>query len=187
MISCPTCTIGFNPKSRDCPKCHSDHPNLESRLETLPRAAEGALDDGAEPRSVAALWVEDDVSAQQARDVISVGAKKVPGAARHRGLLRVLGGLAIGLLGSAILLLVGQTMGGWRADLLFPGAARAVLDEGREDQARRVIRQLARRTLGEPDEPTVTRLEGITDMERLERIIQRVGEALNWQDLLDTP
>ena len=62
----------------------------------------------------------------------------------------------------------------------------AILDEGREIQARRDIRLLARRTLGEPDEPTVTRLEGITDIERLERIIQRVGEAPNWQDLLDT-
>jgi hypothetical protein len=63
----------------------------------------------------------------------------------------------------------------------------AILDEGREIQARRDIRLLAKRTLGEPDEPTVTRLEGITDIERLERIIQRVGEAPNWQDLLDTP
>jgi hypothetical protein len=41
--------------------------------------------------------------------------------------------------------------------------------------------------LGEPDEPTVTRLEGITDIDRLERIIQRAQHAPNWQDLLDTP
>lgn len=63
----------------------------------------------------------------------------------------------------------------------------AILDEGREMEARRVIRMLAQRTLGEPDDQTVTRLEGITDIDRLERIIQRVGEAPNWQDLLDTP
>jgi hypothetical protein len=63
----------------------------------------------------------------------------------------------------------------------------AILDEGRETQTRRLIRLLARRALGEPDEPTVTRLEGITDIDRLERIIQRVGEAASWQDLLDTP
>jgi hypothetical protein len=63
----------------------------------------------------------------------------------------------------------------------------AILDEGREMEARRVIRLLANRTLGEPDEPTVTRLEGITDIDRLERIIQRAGEAASWQDLLDTP
>jgi hypothetical protein len=63
----------------------------------------------------------------------------------------------------------------------------AILDEGRETQTRRLIRLLAQRTLGEPDEPTVTRLEGITDIQRLERIIQRVGEAPNWEDLLETP
>jgi hypothetical protein len=63
----------------------------------------------------------------------------------------------------------------------------AILDEGREIQARRLIRRLARRTLAESDEPTVRRLEGITDIERLERIIQRAGEAPTWQDLLDTP
>jgi hypothetical protein len=63
----------------------------------------------------------------------------------------------------------------------------AILDEGREIQARRDIRQLATRTLGEPDEQMVTRLEGITDLERLERIHYRVVEASSWQDLLDTP
>jgi hypothetical protein len=63
----------------------------------------------------------------------------------------------------------------------------AIIDEGREIQARRVIRRLAQRTLGEPDEPTITRLEGITDIDRLERIIDRTMEASSWQDLLDTP
>lgn len=64
---------------------------------------------------------------------------------------------------------------------------QAILDEGRETEARRLIRRLAARTLGEPDEPTVTRLEGITDIERLERIFDRAMEASSWQDLLDTP
>jgi hypothetical protein len=63
----------------------------------------------------------------------------------------------------------------------------AILDEGREIQARQYIRRLAERTLGEPDEPTLTRLEGITDLERLGRIFDRAAEASSWQDLLDTP
>jgi len=63
----------------------------------------------------------------------------------------------------------------------------AILDEGREIQARRDIRRLASRKLGEPDEPTITRLEGITDIERLERICDRAVEANSWQGLLDTP
>jgi hypothetical protein len=51
----------------------------------------------------------------------------------------------------------------------------AILDEGREIQARRDIRLLAELRLGEPDEPTVTRLEGSTDIERLERIHLSLG------------
>ncbi len=63
----------------------------------------------------------------------------------------------------------------------------AILDEGRAIQARRLIRRLAQRTLGEPDEPAATCLEGITDIDRLERIHDRAMEAGSWQDLLDTP
>jgi len=63
----------------------------------------------------------------------------------------------------------------------------AILDEGREMEARRLIRLLAKRTLGEPDKPAIMRLEGITDIDRLERIVDRAMEAPNWQDLLDTP
>jgi hypothetical protein len=63
----------------------------------------------------------------------------------------------------------------------------AIIDEGREIEARHLIRRLAKKTLGEPDEQSVTRLERITDRERLERIAERVAEASAWQDLLDTP
>jgi hypothetical protein len=63
----------------------------------------------------------------------------------------------------------------------------AIIDEGRQIQARRHIRRLASRTLGEPDEQSITRLEGITDIDRLERIHDRAVEARSWQDLLDTP
>jgi len=63
----------------------------------------------------------------------------------------------------------------------------AIIDEGREIQTRKLIRRFAERTLGEPDEATITRIEGITDIDRLERIIGRVLNARSWEDLLDTP
>ena len=63
----------------------------------------------------------------------------------------------------------------------------AIIDEGREIQSRRSIRRMARRTLGDPGDATITCLEGITDIDRLERIFDRVLEASSWQDLLDTP
>jgi hypothetical protein len=64
---------------------------------------------------------------------------------------------------------------------------QAILEEGCQIQARRSVRLLAQRTLGEPDESAITRLESITDIERLERNILGVGEAPTWQDLLETP
>ncbi len=123
MITCPHCNIGFNPKYRTCPKCQSYEPTLESRLESLANVAEDALDDGADPRSVTAMLVEEGVSAEEACEVVSVRARKVQDAARHRGLLRLLGGLGIGLLGSLILLLIVQTVWWWRVEMLYPGAA----------------------------------------------------------------
>ena len=51
-----------------------------------------------------------------------------------------------------------------------------------------VIRDLAQPRLGEPDEQSVTRLEGITDIDRLVLIHRRASkDASSWQDLLDTP
>ena len=65
----------------------------------------------------------------------------------------------------------------------------AILDEGREIQTRYLIRDFAKPNLGEPDEQNVTRLEGITDVDRLVRIVRRAAKdgANSWQDLLDTP
>jgi hypothetical protein len=54
-------------------------------------------------------------------------------------------------------------------------------------QARKDIRRLAQKRFGPADEPTLSRLEAITDMDRLERIFDRLLEATDWQDLLDTP
>jgi predicted transposase YdaD len=62
-----------------------------------------------------------------------------------------------------------------------------ILDEGRETQTRRLIQRLAEKRLGAPDEQTRTRLEGITEIGRLERIHDRAMDASSWQDLLDTP
>ncbi len=63
----------------------------------------------------------------------------------------------------------------------------AIFMEGRRIQARRSIRLVASETLGEPDEATVTRLEGITSIRRLERIVDRAVDASSWQELLATP
>ncbi len=63
----------------------------------------------------------------------------------------------------------------------------AILDEGREEQIKKDILRLAQKRFGPPDESLTARLNGITDLERLERLLDRLLEATGWQDLLDTP
>jgi hypothetical protein len=62
-----------------------------------------------------------------------------------------------------------------------------IIDEGREREAKRVIRIQAEDLFGAPEESIITRLEGITDLDHLERLCKRVLRAKSWQDLLDTP
>ncbi|MCI0463752.1 MAG: hypothetical protein L0Z62_43000 [Gemmataceae bacterium] len=59
--------------------------------------------------------------------------------------------------------------------------------EGRAEEARRILLRLARARLGEPGTAVETSLQGITDPERLERMIDRCHETSSWQDLLQTP
>ncbi len=63
----------------------------------------------------------------------------------------------------------------------------AILEEGEEIRAKKDILQLAQRRFGTADEPTIARLNAITDLERLSRLHGRLLDATSWQDLLDTP
>ena len=63
----------------------------------------------------------------------------------------------------------------------------AIIEEGRVIQARRLTRRLATRSLPEPDEASLTCLERITGIDRLERIHRRALQANSWQDPLNTP
>jgi hypothetical protein len=63
----------------------------------------------------------------------------------------------------------------------------AIIDEGREEQVKKDILRLARKRFGPADEAVTARLNGITDLERLERLLDRLLDATSWQDLLDTP
>src|SRR5439155_10652563 len=52
-----------------------------------------------------------------------------------------------------------------------------ILDEGKEQQAKKAILLVGKERLGPPDEAVRGRLEGITDLERLDRIICRAATA----------
>ena len=64
---------------------------------------------------------------------------------------------------------------------------QAILDEGREEGMQRVLLRQGRRKLGEPDEATQRLLKSITDLDRLERLGERLLEVSTWAELLQTP
>jgi hypothetical protein len=63
----------------------------------------------------------------------------------------------------------------------------AILDEGREIEARKWLLFQGEERFGAPEESVKTRLESITDLERLERLGRRLLRASSWQELLETP
>jgi hypothetical protein len=63
----------------------------------------------------------------------------------------------------------------------------AILDEGQEKRARKDILIAGEERIGLPDESVKTALEGITDLERLERMFRRALKASSWQEIVDTP
>jgi hypothetical protein len=63
----------------------------------------------------------------------------------------------------------------------------AILDEGQEKYAKHVVLLLGEKRLGAPDESAKARLEGITDLERLDRMVLQAASASSWAEILDTP
>jgi hypothetical protein len=63
----------------------------------------------------------------------------------------------------------------------------AIIDEGKEEQAKEDILFMAGERLGAPDEAASAKLAGMTDLDHLRRIFRRCHKAAGWQDLLDTP
>jgi predicted transposase YdaD len=61
---------------------------------------------------------------------------------------------------------------------------QAILDEGRAEEARKVLLLLGNDKLGPPDTETRAALEAITDVNRLERLLQRLLQVSGWRELL---
>jgi hypothetical protein len=63
----------------------------------------------------------------------------------------------------------------------------AIIDEGREEEAKKAILLIGQERFGPADESITTRLNGVTDVDRLERMIRRAVKATAWQEILDAP
>jgi hypothetical protein len=61
----------------------------------------------------------------------------------------------------------------------------AILEEGREEQIKADILLLAVERFGLGEEPIRAQLNGITDLERLRRLLRSILKSNSWQDLLD--
>ena len=62
-----------------------------------------------------------------------------------------------------------------------------ILDEGRIDEVKKLILRFGQKSLGTPGESVTATLAGITDLERLELLLERVGDVQSWEELLALP
>ena len=62
-----------------------------------------------------------------------------------------------------------------------------ILDEGQEKHAKKAILLVGEERVGPADESVRTQLEGISDLERLDRMLRRAVRADGWQEILETP
>jgi hypothetical protein len=62
----------------------------------------------------------------------------------------------------------------------------AILDEGEERRARKDILIFGEEKFGPAGDSVKAQLEGIRDLERLDRMVRRTAKASSWQEILDT-
>jgi hypothetical protein len=63
----------------------------------------------------------------------------------------------------------------------------AILDEGREQQFKADITRLARKRFGIGEDQMLSQLRGITDLDRLSGIFDRLLDVKSWQEFVDLP
>jgi len=65
----------------------------------------------------------------------------------------------------------------------------AIVEEGEESKAKNVILRQGQKRFGPADESITAQLNSLTDLDRLDRLIDRLFDATaaSWQELLDTP
>jgi len=63
----------------------------------------------------------------------------------------------------------------------------AILEEGEEKATRSNILAVGEERLGPPEESLVAKLNLVTDLAHLKRMIRRAAKATSWQEILDTP
>jgi hypothetical protein len=60
-------------------------------------------------------------------------------------------------------------------------------EKGQEKQAKKAILLVGEERLGPPNESVKVHLDGIRDLEHLDRMLRRAVKAASWQEILGTP
>jgi Domain of unknown function (DUF4351) len=97
-----------------------------------------------------------------------------------------------GILWTATLLLMGLRLSEDRALQLLQGVRgmkesttyQAILREGRAEEARAILLRQGTKRFGAPSDETRAALEGITEIERLEKLSERLLDVESWAELL---
>jgi hypothetical protein len=63
----------------------------------------------------------------------------------------------------------------------------AIIDEGREEQVKKDILLIGEERFGPADESVKARLNAVTDLDRLDRMIRRAVKATAWEEVLGAP
>jgi Domain of unknown function (DUF4351) len=63
----------------------------------------------------------------------------------------------------------------------------AILDEGELKHARKMVLRVGQKKFGPTSDAVVTAVNGIQDLERLERLQERILDVTSWQELLQLP
>ncbi len=182
------------------------HANLSGSIQYAPRAGRGKMDFGYE---VIPLWErpsEELLGADLGVVPLAVLGRLPAGLPLEDGLTGVAQRLVERLLEEApperatklltdAFLLTGLRVRRDIASRIFRGVRAmhesdtflAILEEGQEKQAKKAIRLVGEKRLGPADESVKARLEAITDLERLDRMLLQAVTATGWKEILDTP
>ncbi len=63
----------------------------------------------------------------------------------------------------------------------------AILDEGALKHARKLVLRVGQKKFGPASDDVVTTVQGIENLDRLDRLAERILEVSSWQELLQTP
>jgi hypothetical protein len=63
----------------------------------------------------------------------------------------------------------------------------AIIEEGQEKHAKKAILLVGEKRLGPADDAVKARLAGISDLDRLDRMLLQAVTATGWQEVIETP